>query len=165
MWGFLQNKIKLTIMKKVLTIVILPILIIGLAYLLVASIMKPVDFQKEQKQREAVGIERLKDIRTLQEAFKSVYGRFSPTIDSLKDFYNNGKIKVVMQIGSMDDSVAVANTEALKKRNPRITPEQMMELYRQGQSLVIRIDNEIPVTAGLISTSTRWHSFHSAETP
>ncbi len=132
-------------MKKVLTIVILPILIIGLAYLLVASIMKPVDFQKEQKQREAVGIERLKDIRTLQEAFKSVYGRFSPTIDSLKDFYNNGKIKVVMQIGSMDDSVAVANTEALKKRNPRITPEQMMELYRQGQSLVIRIDNEIPV--------------------
>lgn len=145
MWGFLQNKIKLTIMKKVLTIVILPILIIGLAYLLVASIMKPVDFQKEQKQREAVGIERLKDIRTLQEAFKSVYGRFSPTIDSLKDFYNNGKIKVVMQIGSMDDSVAVANTEALKKRNPRITPEQMMELYRQGQSLVIRIDNEIPV--------------------
>ena len=95
-------------MKKVLTIVILPILILGLLYLIIASVMKPVNFQKEQKQREAVGIERLKDIRTLQVAYKSTYDRFAPSIDTLKDFYHNGTITVIKQIGSMDDSLAVA---------------------------------------------------------
>jgi len=140
------NKIKLTIMKKVLTIVILPILILGLLYLIIASVMKPVNFQKEQKQREAVGIERLKDIRTLQVAYKSTYDRFAPSIDTLKDFYHNGTITVIKQIGSMDDSAAVAHTEAIKKRNPRITSEQLQEMYDNGdKQLVFRIETDIPV--------------------
>ena len=54
-------------------------------------------------------------------------------------------MKVVMQIGSQDDSVAVANTQALKKRNPKIKPEQMLELYQQGQKLVFKIENEVAV--------------------
>lgn len=58
--------------------------------------------------REKVGIERLKDIRTLQVAFKSKYGRFTPSIDSLIDFYRNGEITVIRQVGSWDDSAAVA---------------------------------------------------------
>lgn len=132
-------------MKKVLTIVIFPIAIIGLLYLIVASVMEPVNFNKAKQQREKVGIERLKDIRDLQVAFKSVYGRYSPTVDSLIDFYHNGNIKVVMQMGSSDDSVAVANTEMVKKRNRKITPEQLLELYRQGENLVFKIESEIPV--------------------
>lgn len=139
-------------MKKVFTIVILPILIIGLLYLTVASVMEPVNFKKQREQREKVGIERLKDIRDLQVAFKSVYNRYSPTIDSLIDFYNNGKVKVVMQIGSKDDSVAVANTEALKKKNPRITAEEMLALVKeQGMNLVLKIDNEVPVKEALFT--------------
>ena len=35
-------------------------------------------------------------------------GKFAPSIDSLVDFYNNGKMTVIRSIGSMDDSVAVA---------------------------------------------------------
>lgn len=132
-------------MKKVLTIVIFPIAIIGLLYLIVASVMEPVNFNKAKQQREKVGIERLKDIRDLQVAFKSVYGRYSPTVDSLIDFYHNGNIKVVMQMGSSDDSVAVANTEMIKKRNRKITPEQLLELYRKGENLVFKIESEIPV--------------------
>lgn len=132
-------------MKKVLTIVIFPIAIIGLLYLIVASVMEPVNFNKAKEQREKVGIERLKDIRDLQVAFKSVYGRYSPTVDSLIDFYHNGNIKVVMQMGSSDDSVAVANTEMIKKRNRKITPEQLLELYRKGENLVFKIESEIPV--------------------
>ena len=54
-------------------------------------------------------------------------------------------MKVVMQIGSKDDSLAMANTQALKRRNPRIKPEQMLKLYQEGQSLVFQIENEIAV--------------------
>ena len=98
-----------------------------------------------------MAIQRLKDIRDLQVAFKSETGHFTPSIDSLKDFYNNGTIKVVMQIGSNDDSLAVVNTQKLKKRNPRITPQQMLLLYVKGEHLVFSIENEIPVRDTLFS--------------
>lgn len=135
----------MNILKKLGTYFVLPLIIIGLAYLVVDSVMAPMRFTKAQESREAVGIQRLKDIRDLQVAFKSEYGHFSPTFDSLKLFYNTGDIKVVMQIGSKDDSVAVSNTNALKKRNPRIKPEEMLAMYEKGEKLVFQIENDIPV--------------------
>lgn len=131
--------------KKLFTYLILPVVIVGLVYLIVESIMEPVNFNKEKAAREEVAIERLKDIRTLQVAYKSETGKFTASVDTLKDFYNNGKIKVVMQVGSLDDSLAVANTKQVKKRNPRIKPEQLLELYRQGQHLVFSIENYVYV--------------------
>jgi hypothetical protein len=66
-------------------------------------------------------------------------------------FYNTGKMKVVMQIGSQDDSVAVANTKALKARKPKIKLEEMLKLYNEGKSLVFKIENEVPVKDTLFS--------------
>lgn len=131
------------ILKNVLVYFIFPVIIIGMVYAIVQSVMEPVRFNEAKSAREAVGIQRLKDIRDLQVAFKSEYGRFSPTLDSLKDFYNNGKIKLVMQIGSQDDSVAVEHTKAIKKRNPRITSQQMYEMYVKGdKNLVFQIERD-----------------------
>ena len=131
------------ILKKILIYLVFPVIIIGLVYAIVQSVMEPVNFNNDKEAREAVGIQRLKDIRDLQVAFKSQYGRFSPTIDSLKDFYNNGKIKLVMQIGSQDDSLAVDHTAKLKRRNPRITPPQMYEMYINGdRQLVFQIERD-----------------------
>ena len=93
---------------KVLTYVVFPIAIIVLVYLNYQSIMEPVRFDNEVERREAVAIDRLVSIRTLQEAYKTENRRFLSTTDSLIDFYKNGHITVVRQIGSMDDSVAVA---------------------------------------------------------
>lgn len=137
--------------KKIFSYLILPIIIIGLVYLIVESVMEPIRFNEQKEAREEVAIQRLKDIRDLQVAFKSETGHFTPSIDSLKDFYNNGTIKVVMQIGSNDDSLAVVNTQKLKKRNPRITPQQMLLLYVKGEHLVFSIENEIPVRDTLFS--------------
>ena len=88
---------------KVLTYVVFPLLIILLVYLVYDSVMQPVRFQKEVDRREAV-----MSIRTLQEVYKESNRRYLSTTDSLIDFYKNGKITIVRQIGSMDDSVAVA---------------------------------------------------------
>ncbi len=131
--------------KKLFSYLILPLVIIGLVYLIVRSVMAPVNFNKAKDSREQVAIQRLKDIRTLQVAYKTETGRFTASVDSLKDFYNNGKIKIVMQIGSNDDSLAVANTKALKKRYPRIKPEDMYERYLNGESLVFSIESDIDV--------------------
>ena len=105
-----------SILKKVLTYLVLPVIIAGMTYAIVQSVMEPVEFNKYRSYRESIGIQRLKDIRDLQVAFKNVNGRYSPTVDSLKWFYNEGKMKVVMQVGSQDDSLAVVNTAALEKQ-------------------------------------------------
>lgn len=131
-------------MKKLLTYFILPVIILGLAFLLYRSINEPVKFQKELKQRSNVAIERLKDIRTLQSTFKDTYGHYAPVMDSLVDFYNNGKITIIRQIGSEDDSVAVLHTEAVKKQYKNLKgnqlAEKLYELYQNGdQNLIIRI--------------------------
>ena len=140
-----------SILKKVLTYLILPACIAGLTYALVSSVMEPVQFEKHKEYRKGIAVQRLKDIRDLQVAYKNVNGKYTADIDSLITFYKEGKMKVVMQIGSQDDSVAVANTKALKARKPRIKPEEMLKLYNAGQSLVFKIENEVAVKDTLFS--------------
>ena len=133
--------------------ILLAAIICLLVWLTVKSVQKPVKFNQELKARSEVGIQRLKDIRTLQVAFKSVNGRFSPCVDSLKMFYESGKMDIIMQIGSHDDSVAVANTEAIKaavkKANKKATPEQitekLKEAYAAGTKVVFSSVTEIAV--------------------
>ena len=134
---------------KILIEVVLGLAIVGIAWALIASIQKPVKFQDEVAARSKVGIQRLKDIRTLQEAFKSVNGRFSPTVDSLILFYEDGKMDIVMQIGSHDDSLAVVNTEAIKKANRRLKGDaltaKLQEAYENGQKVVFSTVTKIAV--------------------
>ena len=130
---------------KILLHVVLLALIAGLVYLIVDSIMQPVNFNKQKDARTAVAVQRLKDIRTLEVAYKSVTEQYTADPDSLILFYNTGKMDIIMQIGSNDDSLAVANTEKLKKQNRKITPQQMYERYLKGENLVFSIKNSIAV--------------------
>ena len=63
-------------MKKLLTIVILPLIIIGLGYAIVRSLTAPIKFDKERDFRSSLAIERLKDIRTLQTTYKTEFGKY-----------------------------------------------------------------------------------------
>ena len=134
---------------KILIEVVLLAAICGLVYLLYSNIMKPVNFNKERDMRKAVAVQRLQDIRTLQVAHKSVTGKFNSSLDSLKQFYESGQMEIVMQIGSLDDSLAVMNTEAIKKANKKLKPEQLteklQEAYAAGQKVVFSTVTKIPV--------------------
>ncbi len=137
-------------MRKLLTYFIFPLLIIGLAFLLFRSINEPMKFQKELKQREKVAVEQLKDIRTLQVTYRDTYGHYAPVMDSLIDFYNNGKITIMRQIGSEDDSTAVLHTEAVKKTLRNLKGDKLMEklfeLYEAGDNnLIVRIPQQTNV--------------------
>ena len=139
-------------MNKVTKIVLQVILLVaigGLIYWLYSNIMSPLRFNRERDSRKEVAVQRLKDIRTLQVAYKSVNGKFNSSIDSLKQFYENGTMEIVMQIGSMDDSLAVVNTEAIKKANRNLKPEQLTaklaEAYQAGQNVVYSTITKVPV--------------------
>ncbi len=105
-----------SIVKKVLTYLVLPLIIVGLTYALVKSVMEPVEFNKHKAYRSEIAIQRLKDIRDLQVAFKNVNARYVSTVDSLINFYNEGKMQIVLQVGSKDDSLAMAHTDQIKKK-------------------------------------------------
>lgn len=133
--------------KKILTWCVLPVIIVLLVVAIVASIMKPVNFNKEKDFREGVAIQQMKDIRTLQVAYKGAKGEFAPVMDSLIEFYNEGNMSIIMQVGSTDDSLAMAHTDAIKKAHRgKITGEEFYKLYQAGDhNLVFAVENKIPV--------------------
>ena len=91
-------------MKTVLQVVLF-LVAIGLAYLIYASIQRPIDFKKEQTARYDATIERLKDIRKAELAFKDVHGRFTGSWDTLLHFVKFDSIRMVRKIGNITDSM------------------------------------------------------------
>ena len=80
-----------SILKKVITYLVLPACIAGLTYALVSSIMEPVQFEKHREYRKGIAVQRLKDIRDLQVAYKNVNGKYTADIDSLESREYNGR--------------------------------------------------------------------------
>ena len=149
------------VLKSLLTWLVLPALIALLVYVIVNSIMQPVRFNKEKDFRQSVAVQQMKDIRTLQVAYKGETGKFAPTIDSLKQFYNTGDMSVIMQIGSADDSVAVAHTDVVKKspafKNLKGNDlnQALYQAYLAGDNnLVFTVANKIPVRDTLFNDRT-----------
>ena len=134
---------------KIIVELLLAVVAVGCVYGIYRSIMKPVNFKKEQARRQEVAVQRLKDIRTLEVAFKGVNSRYTADIDSLINFYNTGKMDIIMQVGSKDDSLAWENTERVKKAFKKLSKDELnqkfMELYRQGEKLVFSISTPIAV--------------------
>ncbi len=91
-------------MKTVLQVVLF-LVALGLVYLIYASIQRPIDFKKEQTARYDATIERLKDIRKAELAFKDVHGRFTGSWDTLMHFVKFDSIRMVRKIGNITDSM------------------------------------------------------------
>jgi len=76
-----------------------------LAFFIYKSIQKPIDFKKAQEERYSAVIEKLKDIRKAEVAFKDVYGRYTGSWDTLIHFVKYDSLKLVRKIGMLTDSM------------------------------------------------------------
>ncbi|MDR1673775.1 MAG: hypothetical protein LBS09_10005 [Bacteroidales bacterium] len=92
-------------MKTVIQAVLI-VAICVMAYFVYESIQQPIRFNKEQDKRYKVTIQRLRDIRTAQVAYKAEKKEYTPNFDSLIHFLKTGNFQVVKQIGDEDDSAA-----------------------------------------------------------
>ncbi len=82
--------------RKTLIQILLGVAIIGLAITLYMSIMKPVKFDNEFNKRRDACAEKLKAIRTLEEAYKNTYGCYTGSFDTLFNrLMNEDSLKVV----------------------------------------------------------------------
>ena len=83
-------------MKSILQIV-LWIVCIVLGYMIYKSVTGPIEFDKIKKERFAEVIDRLKDIRNAQDAYKTVNGRYANNFESLVAFVDTGKYTITQQ--------------------------------------------------------------------
>lgn len=105
-------------MKKLIIQIVLAALIIFLGYKCYESIMVPQRFKAIKEQRNDRIIQRLKDIRTAQDAYRSVYHRYTPSFDTLINFLKNDSVTIVRSIGTLTDEqleAGMTEAEAIKK--------------------------------------------------
>lgn len=127
-------------MKTVVQI-ILTIAIIGLAYLLYDSIMNPIRFNKELDKRSNATIERLKEIRKAQVAYKSVHGNFAGSFDTLLNFIATEEFTIIRAIGSLTpEQIDAGITEEMAIKQGIITREEvkvpvMDSLFHDGYDI------------------------------
>lgn len=82
--------------KRTLIQILLALVIVGLAVWLYLSIMEPVKFDNEYTKRRDACAEKLKAIRTLEDAYKVTYGCYTGSFDTLFDrLMHEDSMKVV----------------------------------------------------------------------
>lgn len=94
-------------MKTVLQIVLI-IAAVALAYFIYRGIERPIEFEEAKEERYVETIERLKNIRKAQLAYKDVYGKFTGSWDTLIDFVMYDSVRNVRKVGELTDSMIEA---------------------------------------------------------
>ena len=102
-------------MKKIIIQILLAAAALYLGYMCYESVQNPIQFQKLKKQRYDRVIQKLKDIRTAQDAFKSIHGTYTSSFDSLINFVKYDSLRSIGEL--TDDQLEEGMTEqdALKK--------------------------------------------------
>lgn len=103
-------------MKKIAQI-ILAVVIVAFVYVIYQQISTPLRFENELKVKRAQVIERIKDIRTAQRAYKSKYQKFTADFDTLANFILTEKLEMERKLVDEDDSVGMAMLKKLRKKN------------------------------------------------
>lgn len=101
--------------SKKLFQVIYAILIVFLGLLLTKNILDPIFFKQERQRREDATIERLKDIRKAQVAYKDKYGKFTGSFDTLIHFVKTDSFELegIIQVKKWNQD-SITKSQALK---------------------------------------------------
>lgn len=94
--------------------IILGIAIIILGYLVYESIMTPIRFNKERKEREDATISRMMQIREAEKAYKDVKINYTANFDTLFHFLRNDSFTIVRAIGEIPEEL-IDETKDLRK--------------------------------------------------
>ncbi len=106
-------------MRKIFQLV-LAAAIIALVYVIYVQISTPIEFEQELAHREKAVIERIKDVRSAQRAFKTANGRFTSSFDSLIAFVLNDSLTMQRKRVDEDDSVGMAQFKLAQKKNRKL---------------------------------------------
>jgi len=89
-------------MKIVLNVILVAAAVL-LSWMCYQSIQIPVQFKEDVAKRDAVVIQRLKDIRTLQEKHNEKYGKYCDNFDALIKYAKTDSISICVKKGTLTD--------------------------------------------------------------
>ena len=138
-------------MKKLFQI-ILAVAIVGLVYVIYVQISTPIRFDKETKAKKAQVIDRIKDIRTAQRAFKSKYQHFTASFDSLSAFVLTDTLELERKSGKKNIEkfkIAVIDTIFAPKKVTRQDVENFRFIPGTGNKA------QFIMEAGIITTESK----------
>lgn len=78
------------------------------------SLSRPQKFNQVYEARKSEVIQKLTDIRALQTFYKNEKGSYAGSFDQLRDFWENGKMRVIVKEGNVPDSMTEAQAIKLK---------------------------------------------------
>lgn len=143
-------------MKKVIQVVLIALIIV-LAYLIVRSIMRPIEFQQEVTEREEAAIDKLKDIREAQKAYKDVYKRYTGSFDTLEMFLKSDSFTVIKAVGMVpEDWIDEVGLEEARERAVKegiiIRETSMVSVLDSlfGKGYAVDSMKYVPYTRGVI---------------
>ncbi|MBO7101593.1 MAG: hypothetical protein J6V98_06175 [Bacteroidales bacterium] len=127
--------------------IVLGLVIVALAVVLYNSIQKPMRFDNEYTKRRDACAEKLKAIRTLEDAYKVTYGTYSGSFDTLFNrLMNEDSMKVVSKVINYDkipadvDINEISELEAVKQgyiSREEIFVNPVDELRKNGKLPII----------------------------
>lgn len=124
-------------MKRILIQVLLLAAAGALVYFIWSTIQDPITFEKEKEARYKPTIEKLKEIRQAQIAYKDVNGRFCGDWDKLIKFVKTDSLPEIRKIGMLTDSMVA---EGLTEKDALL------------QGLIIRDTIKVSVLESLFGT-------------
>lgn len=98
--------------------ILLFIVAVVLAYFIYKGVQDPIDFEKAREARYEATIERLKQIRQAELAYKDIHGKFTGSWDTLINFVKYDSVRNVRKVGELTDSMIEAGLterEAVEK--------------------------------------------------
>ncbi|MBI4647343.1 MAG: hypothetical protein HY738_12350 [Bacteroidia bacterium] len=103
-----------------------------LGYLLFQSIYKKISFDKQKAVIYSTVIQRLKDIRKAQLAYKEVKSDYAGTFDELIAFIKSDSLRVVRKIGHLPDTlneeIGIKSGFIITKLQPQQTPDDVIKM-------------------------------------
>jgi hypothetical protein len=120
-----------------------------MAVMIFRSLMRPEKFKNIYDARRAEVILKLKDIRALQGFYKAEKGSYANTFDQLRDFWDNGKMTIIVKEGTVPDTLTEAEALKLKiVRRDTVIVNAKEEMLKSLPNLDINRFDVIPYSQG-----------------
>jgi hypothetical protein len=100
-----RNKLIKAIKMKTVFQILLFIVAVVITFFIYKSIQRPIQFEKAKKARYEVTVNKLKDIRKAEIAYKEVYGKFTGSWDTLVNFVLTDSVRNIRKVGQLTDSM------------------------------------------------------------
>ena len=142
-----------------LIISLLPIILFLFTAIIVSpQISTPIHFENELKERKAQAIERIKDVRTAQRAFRAEYQRYAENFDELERFLYTNPTELRCDIEQLryipnSDNEFIMETRFTKTSSNRTGPfievrapyKLFLDTIKYRQEIINLIDEEVNV--------------------